>query len=861
MLFVAFQVIFGENPGLSIIFISLFINSALIPVFAVAERWQKEERELRERMKPKTADIKAVFKGDERQMILTTYQKQMGYTPLIAFKSSVALLIQIPFFLAAYEFLTHTASLKGNGFLLIGDLALPDGLVGIGGISINILPFLMTLVNILASLVYTKGYKAKERIPLFTMAAVFMVLLYQSPAGLVLYWTVNNLFSLVKNLAIRLLKRPALALQWASTVAALLVIVAMLTGIGSMKNIYRQVVFATALLVLAAPYIWKYLLGKIEIRTQTAGMDRLLYFASWALLCVLSGIMIPTQVVASSPTEFEALGSFLFRTFLQGFSACIILPSLVWAFSGKRLQQLLAPSAAFLALFALMNYFLFSGSLGTLTRGFIFDNPRLIQTSQPLWTNAAAFVVALVIVLVFTLARKKLILGNVLSAVCIALFATALFSYHSIYQDMKKEAAIPDSQRSAEALFRFSRNGENNFILFLDRATSVAFYHAMELLPESIAEMEGFTFYPRTISFGECTILGVPPMLGGYEYAPWNMNKREDTLLKDKINESLCLLPRLFSEAGWRVSITDPSLANMRWIPDTSIFNKIPGVQARNIKGLYTKRFLEEHGYPEEKVTESFDYDILYRYTLFRLAPPALRYSIYYNGSWWRDVRNNGFARSLAVFPNLYYLSDLCTVDDGASSLNIFMNETTHEYGAFTPDLMPSTVPVRYSDADRARFGSDTAAAYSYCYLAAMKAIGTWLAELKRQGVYDNTRIVIVADHGGSLPNKLFDEDGQERFNPLLLVKERNARFPLRISDAFMTLADTPSFLAKDLSHPVNPYTGQPISDAEKAGPLYIYEAPGSQNRHGPYLYTLNSRRLVPPDRNIYSASSWKEVE
>ena len=224
-------------------------------------------------------------------------------------------------------------------------------------------------------------------------------------------------------------------------------------------------------------------------------------------------------------------------------------------------------------------------------------------------------------------------------------------------------------------------------------------------------------------------------------------------------------------------------------------------------------------------------------------------------------MRNNGFARSLAVFPNLFYLSDLCAVDDGASSWNIFMNETTHEYGAFTPDLMPSVVPVRYSDADRVRFGSDSAAAYGYCYLAAIKAIGNWLAELKRLGVYDNTRIVIVADHGGSLPNKIFGENGHETYNPLLLVKERNARFPLRISDAFMTNADTPSLLSKDLAHPVNPYTGNPVSDAEKAGPLYIYEAPGSQNRHGPYLYTLDSCQLVPPDRDIYSGSPWKEVK
>ena len=33
------------------------------------------------------------------------------------------------------------------------------------------------------------------------MALIFLVLLYSSPAGLVLYWTMNNVFSLVKSAA------------------------------------------------------------------------------------------------------------------------------------------------------------------------------------------------------------------------------------------------------------------------------------------------------------------------------------------------------------------------------------------------------------------------------------------------------------------------------------------------------------------------------------------------------------------------------------------------------------------------------------------------------------------------------------
>ena len=53
-----------------------------------------------------------------------------------------------------------------------------------------------------AGLIYGKDMPLKSMIQLYALAAVFLVLLYNSPAGLVFYWTLNNVFSLCKNIVI-----------------------------------------------------------------------------------------------------------------------------------------------------------------------------------------------------------------------------------------------------------------------------------------------------------------------------------------------------------------------------------------------------------------------------------------------------------------------------------------------------------------------------------------------------------------------------------------------------------------------------------------------------------------------------------
>jgi len=185
-----------RETGISIIFVSGAISILCLPLYMVAERWQETERNIQKRLAPKIAKIKAVFRGDERFMVLSTYYRQNKYHPVFALRSTFGLFIQIPFFIAAYHYLSHLDALNGASFIFLSDLGKPDALLN----GINLLPILMTLINCAAGVVYTYKLALKDKAQVFGIALLFLLLLYNAASGLVLYWTLNNVFSLLKNL-------------------------------------------------------------------------------------------------------------------------------------------------------------------------------------------------------------------------------------------------------------------------------------------------------------------------------------------------------------------------------------------------------------------------------------------------------------------------------------------------------------------------------------------------------------------------------------------------------------------------------------------------------------------------------------
>ena len=189
-----------HSYGLALIFMSLAVNTVILPIYNKVEGWQEEERALKARMAPMETMIREVFKGQERFAMLSELYRQHGYSQFMTLRARVGVLLQIPFFFAAYHLLSNMTVLNGVSFGPIRDLGAADALFDIGGVSVNVLPILMTVVNLVSAFFYTHDLSRRDKVQLYGMAALFLVLLYNSPAALTFYWTLNNVYSLGKNI-------------------------------------------------------------------------------------------------------------------------------------------------------------------------------------------------------------------------------------------------------------------------------------------------------------------------------------------------------------------------------------------------------------------------------------------------------------------------------------------------------------------------------------------------------------------------------------------------------------------------------------------------------------------------------------
>jgi YidC/Oxa1 family membrane protein insertase len=204
------------NHGVAILLLSVCVKILMWPLVIVAERWQREVNAKKSLLQPILNTIKKEYRGEERHKKTLEAYKQNKVHPLFTLKSLFSAAIQIPIFFAAYHTLSENVGLSGVSFLWIDDLSLPDRIVLLPitlpffGSYINLLPFLMTVITLLTSWIFhdasLSGELArKQRRNLYLMALLFFILFYLFPAGMVLYWTMNNFLAFI----VTVVKHPA----------------------------------------------------------------------------------------------------------------------------------------------------------------------------------------------------------------------------------------------------------------------------------------------------------------------------------------------------------------------------------------------------------------------------------------------------------------------------------------------------------------------------------------------------------------------------------------------------------------------------------------------------------------------------
>jgi membrane protein insertase Oxa1/YidC/SpoIIIJ len=181
------------GPVFALAMFSWTLNLILLPLYYQMERAGREGRARQDQMNKEIARIKAHYKGRERYFYVRAIHRQFRYHPISTVLASGDLYLQVLVFMTVYRYLSAhpTLAISSNGF--IPSLGRPDGML-FGG---NLLPVMMTVLNLGSARLYATDPGRRKQA--YALAAVFLVLLYASPAGLVLYWTFNNVFSLARN--------------------------------------------------------------------------------------------------------------------------------------------------------------------------------------------------------------------------------------------------------------------------------------------------------------------------------------------------------------------------------------------------------------------------------------------------------------------------------------------------------------------------------------------------------------------------------------------------------------------------------------------------------------------------------------
>lgn len=962
----------SDNPLLSLFCVSIIVTVGSLPLYHLAETWQDREREIQKKLKPKILEFKSVFKGAALNAYIQTLYRQNNYHPIYAVRTSFGLLIQIPFFFAAYHLLSNYQALNGVETIFFRDLGKPDGLLKFAGISINIMPFVMTGFNLISASIYSRKTSFKENLQLYGMAFLFLIALYNSTSALLFYWTCNNLFSLFKNVIYNMIfkdgsltaaknKKEVTWLKnlsnsdpngWIKFLLLLisgavyyfgihiiskkanvgnipllltaipLIVISFYAGLKSLKKngaqglalkIFNFSGFITAV-VLICVRIFNVSKDKnsgmtaIYILAAITAFDIILLIFKYvdklvskcfmpademsdklfknALLgfTVLTFIALPLTILSSgSVADFED-SLFYYLSYLFIFSMIFYTVTFLFfkQFNSKW-RRFFSALFSIVLLSALANAFVFTGGYGDMSH-FVFADEIIIPNFDRFINILAMSGTILIVSLIFLKNRIKLTSTIFLLTTVSLLFLSIGESYTFSEKRSDKKKTTEGSE---EKLFKFSKTEKNVVVLMIDRFIGGYMPQLFKMMPEIKDEFDGFVWYSETFSPGSYTISGVPPIMGGWEYYVKNVNStRQDVPLLKKLDESAKVMPYNFNSNNFDVGVYTNDLT--RWLKEDDkkhILDSTKYIELDFTK--YRKAWLAKSKVREMKAEDQTRKKML-MFGFFRSSPLVLRIPIYDEVKWhvekeeeykkpdkkkyvsfhqkskWR--RNT----TLKYYAFLDMLPEMSSVaDDKKGKFYYFNNDLTHEPHSinmnfeFQPDGK-----VHYPKKIHRKFKKSlNSLKHLYTDGAALRLFMNWIAWMKKNDVYDNTRIIIVSDHGRDVYNPAFKKGkikGARKkshpsyFNNLLLFKDFNSRGKIKTDKEFMTSMDVPVLAMKDLFEPINPFTGKTIESPEKKFPFTLYDTQWRSEKQEKFKYKYHEAYEIKRKKDLFYPNRWK---
>jgi len=162
--------------------------------FPLTQKGFKSMQKL-QKVQPHLKKIQEAYKDDKEklnQAMLALY-KEHKVNPL---GGCLPMILQIPIFFALYKVLLESIELKGAGWILwIHDLAMKD--------PYYVTPVLMGVSMLVQQMMTPSTGDPMQRKMMMLLPVVFTFMFLSFPSGLVIYWLVNNILTIIQQWIIK----------------------------------------------------------------------------------------------------------------------------------------------------------------------------------------------------------------------------------------------------------------------------------------------------------------------------------------------------------------------------------------------------------------------------------------------------------------------------------------------------------------------------------------------------------------------------------------------------------------------------------------------------------------------------------
>jgi len=203
------------NYGVAIILVTVLIKALFFPLTKKSSLSTARMAELQ----PKMQELQAKYKNNPQKLNqeMAEFYKRENYNPM---SGCLPLLIQFPLFIAMYNLFNNHFDLRGAMFIpgWINDLSLPESIVNFGNFRVPIVGWndlrALPIIYLFSQLLYGKFTQSPQsaqpnsqqagqmKLMMYGMPIMFFFILYDVPAGLLIYWIVNNIITIAQQMVI-----------------------------------------------------------------------------------------------------------------------------------------------------------------------------------------------------------------------------------------------------------------------------------------------------------------------------------------------------------------------------------------------------------------------------------------------------------------------------------------------------------------------------------------------------------------------------------------------------------------------------------------------------------------------------------